>query len=129
MMTQQQALDKSAAHLLRQGERADMRGDGAAGELACVYRAPDGRMCAIGCLIPDHNYHPEMENKDIRTLFDTFWEDMLDAGLDDEHMTFYSDLQLVHDTYEPAQWVGALDKLAHEFGLQPPPALDEGAGA
>ena len=55
-MTDQQVVDTVGAHLVKQGVRSvDARGD-------CVYRDAYGNECAIGCLIPDELYDPEMEN-------------------------------------------------------------------
>lgn len=31
------------------------------GQEVCRYRGEDGMMCAVGCLIPDDKYDPEME--------------------------------------------------------------------
>jgi hypothetical protein len=36
----------------------------------CVYRAPGGKMCAIGQLIPDADYAPNMEGKPAYSLFE-----------------------------------------------------------
>ena len=55
-MTDQQVVDTVGAHLVKQGVMSvDARGD-------CVYRDAYGNECAIGCLIPDELYDPEMEN-------------------------------------------------------------------
>ena len=57
-MKKQEVFNKVAAHLLAQGKPA-LKGED------CVYRSKDGLKCAIGCLIPDENYTPEMERKSI----------------------------------------------------------------
>lgn len=54
-MDKQTIFDTVVRHLGRQGHPA-MNGAG-----RCVYRAPDGSKCAVGCLIPDELYRPEMD--------------------------------------------------------------------
>lgn len=49
-------------HLIKQ--KAQSREDVA---FNCQYRAADGNMCAVGCLIPDALYDPALENKGMRT--------------------------------------------------------------
>ena len=62
-MTEQEIFDKVVTHLFAQGKPAkDIDGEG------CMYRAPDGCKCAVGCLIPDDIYHPRMEWNDIRKI-------------------------------------------------------------
>lgn len=36
----------------------------------CCYRSPDGAKCAIGVVIPDEIYDPQMENRSIRMLIE-----------------------------------------------------------
>ena len=55
-MTDQQIVDIVGAHLVKQGVMSvDARRN-------CVYRDAYGNECAIGCLIPDELYDPEMED-------------------------------------------------------------------
>lgn len=56
-MTNQELFDKCLTHLRQQGQRSVNE----SGE--CMYRAPDGGMCAIGALIPDEKYDPNFENR------------------------------------------------------------------
>lgn len=58
VMTEQEIFDKVVRHLIAQGEQAV---DPATGR--CQYRAPGGLKCAIGCLIPDELYEPEMDGE------------------------------------------------------------------
>lgn len=53
-MTPQEAFDTAVLGTIRQG-----RGSYSFG--SCRYRGPDGARCAIGHLIPDRLYDPEME--------------------------------------------------------------------
>jgi hypothetical protein len=54
-MTPQEIFDTVALHLIAQGYQAE----GVGGD--CMYRAPDGSKCAVGCLITDEEYVPSME--------------------------------------------------------------------
>lgn len=59
-MEKQEIYDKVCAHLAQQKTRS--RGVMEDGRMDCAYRMPDGRRCAIGALIPDSMYVPEMDN-------------------------------------------------------------------
>lgn len=61
-MNNQQTYDKVKAHLLAQGKAAvNDKGE-------CVYRAPDGSQCGIGCLIDDDQYDPGFEGNGVHTM-------------------------------------------------------------
>lgn len=70
-MTAQQVYDTVCAHLAAQARRSlvERMGLGPWGDTGsdttCMYRSPDGLRCAIGCLIPDSEYHPEMERRGV----------------------------------------------------------------
>lgn len=57
----------------------------------CLYRAPNGDMCAIGCLIPDEVYTPEMENNGCDVILKKL-PDYLS-----KHGELLNELQRVHD--------------------------------
>lgn len=58
----QDLFDTMASHLLAQGERS-------VDELkACLYRCDDGKMCAVGVLIPDYKYHSVLEGDTVQSL-------------------------------------------------------------
>ena len=61
-MKKQEIFDTVAAHLIKQKRRsADKHG-------CWVYHGVDNLKCAVGCLIPDEIYTPEMEGKNIFAL-------------------------------------------------------------
>lgn len=95
-------------HLLTQNERAE-------DDYGCRYRMPDGKRCAIGCLIPDSLYSTEYEHEGIDSLPFVLLEYL--GGLYNED--FLQDLQNVHDGYTPESWPIELDRVAHEYGLIP----------
>ena len=53
-MKAQEIFDTVATHLFRQGHQAIDNG-------TCLYRAPNGDMCAVGVLIPDEYYEKDFE--------------------------------------------------------------------
>lgn len=122
-MTKQEMYDIAAAHLLKQGKKAEMETVGATGinAMQCRYRMLDPEtgatlMCAIGCLIPDKVYSPEMENRNVWSLREQ-WPDLADEWPRDH--SFLADLQNIHDAYVPDQWAHELRQFAENFGLTP----------
>ena len=62
-MNNQEIFNRVVIHLRKQGRKSHssnrLRRD------ECKYRAPDGLCCAVGCLIDDEHYRPEMEAKPV----------------------------------------------------------------
>lgn len=92
----QQIFDISAAHLLKQG-RAATDGSG-----MCAYRAPDGCMCAVGVLIPDHLYDPSFEGQRVEVILSRIGLDLVKPGLRADHLL--TALQKIHDTSHVTSW-------------------------
>lgn len=107
----QDIYDFVANHLLTQGSPAlDKNGD-------CVYRTQDGRSCAVGCLIPDANYHDDMEFRGVAVLaeqFRKFLPDFISANV-----PFLINLQSLHDNTPPQMWREGLADLAAKYDLRP----------
>lgn len=90
-MEPQEIFNKVATHLFTQGEQA--RND-----TACLYRAKDNKKCAVGCLIPDEMYIPEMECGPVIILISTSKGcDFLIPDYFEKNRKLLSDLQLAHD--------------------------------
>ena len=116
-MTQQQALDAVTAHLFRQGHRATYTVP--EGAEFCAYRTEQGDKCAIGYLISDEHYTPEMEGSGVEGLRIHGGFNLSDLdGLD---TLFLGDLQNVHDSKEnwnsSATLADALCVVADKHGL------------
>jgi hypothetical protein len=62
-MKPQEIFDKVVEHLAKQGRHSLSRN-----KLHCLYRGPDGLMCAVGCLIPDEMYDPTIESQTISDI-------------------------------------------------------------
>ena len=106
--TAQEVFDQVAEHLLAQKQQSldpDKYND------ICVYRAPEGLKCAVGCLIADDEYLKEWEGKGWAIIGPNI---ALDLGIDfdREHESLLIKLQSVHDNYEPELWLTNLKKLA-----------------
>lgn len=108
-MTKPEIFAKVRKHLLSQNAKAMLPNKD-----TCAYRAPDGKMCAVGCLIPDEMYYPELEGNGIG---DMPWGFVEYFGKD--NIDFLGDLQDIHDNYEPTLWPELLDGIAHDHGLIP----------
>lgn len=90
-LNSQEVFDTVATHLMNQGRQAfdDEK-------LECRYRAPNGDMCAVGCLIPDDVYDAGMEGLGAS---DVVWNNEKVADLFDSSMDYdlLDDLQYAHD--------------------------------
>jgi hypothetical protein len=91
-MTPQQIFDTVVRHLLEQGEPCiDASGK-------CRYRY-NGKMCAIGVLIPDDVYNTNMEHHPVRQLVEGEWQSSLPAFFRD-NLDLLRSLQQTHDHWE-----------------------------
>jgi hypothetical protein len=105
-----------AAHLLSQRRRAVNH------EGQCQYRARDGSMCAVGCLIPGAYCHPAMEGHYVSDLAADLHSMMFGWRLGRfllRHAALVDELQRVHDRSEPPTWRRQLVKVALRYGLDP----------
>ena len=114
-MNSQEVFDTVATHLMNQGRRAfdPVRSE-------CRYRAPNGDMCAVGCLIPDSlydEYRMEGENAaelildtpELRSLFD-----------ENINLQLFDSLQEAHDhdmLLSMDAWVSSMRSIAVKYGL------------
>lgn len=116
-LTLQQVFDKAATHLLKQGERSEGYPDVDEGKLMCMYRGPEGRMCAVGALISDEAYSPELERQ--RASSEGVQTALARSGcpVDDSSYWLYVCLQRIHDGEVEANWKRALIAAAQRFSL------------
>lgn len=110
-MNKQEVYNKVRAHLLTQNKRSVRR---VKRESFCSYRGTDGLMCAVGCLIPDGQYDPDCEGRNVR---DAMVKDML-AGTGIRCWSLLRDLQNIHDNNAPKDWRARLDDIAKDYGLR-----------
>jgi hypothetical protein len=107
---EQELFNRVKTHLLNQGERADSDVQNA-GIYECVYHAPSGLKCAVGCLITDEAYDFSMEGEDIND--DLVYNGLRDSGIDmsGKTLSILRALQHVHDSHEPSEWSESIDKV------------------
>ncbi|WP_395066127.1 hypothetical protein [Paraburkholderia silvatlantica] len=111
----QDVFDVIAWQLLRQNARATAF-DG----VKCMYRAPDGKRCAIGWIMPDEVYHKTIEFMGVRDIA----QQMINTNYADafarflyRHMDLLRDLQEMHDARMPCDWPVAMRVIAQRYHL------------
>ena len=108
--TPQQVFDQVAKHLLEQGRKSSKLIGGE--DEICLYRGPEGTMCAAGCLIADDEYKDDMERMS--------WISLVGHNrVPRTHMNLISDLQVIHDEREPSTWREELLEISKRFDLNP----------
>lgn len=94
-MDHQTTLETVVRHMFAQGVQSGVAG------VSCLYRGPNGTSCAVGCLIPDDQYDPKMDNSSwpthIRSIAPRFRDVPFFKELNEEDLDFLADLQYVHD--------------------------------
>ena len=96
-MDSQEIFDRVVEHLWNQKVPALNENN------TCVYRGPNGTMCAVGCLIPNELYDPEMDEgggKAVDVLFEEFHEVTDKIGFTKENLDLLETLQYHHDTWD-----------------------------
>lgn len=109
-----ETFEKVKAHLLAQGKQA--KHDGADGAPAwCCYRVPGTDLkCAIGCLIPDDVYSPDIEGGCVYDLPTNMLRSLGAEGRD-VRMRFLELLQNIHDCIGPHRWAETLDEFESDM--------------
>jgi hypothetical protein len=126
-MNLQEAFDTVATHLLTQNARCSRDGS------KCLYKDDlTGRKCAVGALIPDHLYFPELEDLgaieevwaalDNSEETDPYFYELANVGhylqLSSSTMRrLLIDLQALHDHKDPRVWSFYLGRVAAAHGL------------
>lgn len=109
LTTAQEVFDQVAKHLLTQRKKNESL-DRELGIKTCRYRGDNGLKCAAGCLIADDEYHPSMEGLSWDVLVGQF-------KLSDRYSRLISELQMIHDSFDPKNWLIILKKLAEKWDL------------
>ena len=127
MYTLQDAFDKMVRHLLSQGKRSYGNIPDEAdhpGTEGCLYRGPDGLMCAVGCLISDEDYDPRMENSTpLMPSMEMWMAANFAEDIRERAESVLSWVQDIHDNIEPEGWEDALRKAAGLYDLSMPKAV------
>jgi len=102
-MNTQEAFDLVIQHLWRQNRTSRRRWPGSEG---CAYRGGDATKCAIGAMIPDDIYHPDLEGLSSQMLLDQHPKVAAIPALralcvEDQHgRPLHELLQNLHDDYD-----------------------------
>lgn len=105
--------NKVSSHLLQQNEVSRLDDSS-----CCAYRSSTGLKCAVGCLITDENYSPELE----KALFShskimTALEKSGVKCSNDNLKKLLGELQYMHDFRHPSGWKIILKEIAQKFNL------------
>jgi hypothetical protein len=105
-------IDRVTSHLLTQRERSADPTPGVFGGQRCKYRFEDLK-CAVGCLIDDEHYSPNMEGRGASH------EDVLqavEASIGEKPDTdLLVALQTIHDVEPPEEWEFELKELRRNY--------------
>jgi len=113
----QEVFNHVIKHLVTQGRRCHI-------EEACLYRSPEGMSCAVGCLMSDEEYHPDMESAEVPDIIVNFDQ----IKWMDDYLPLLSDLQVLHDEERTWNDEGGLspfglkhvESIASSYGLNNP---------
>jgi hypothetical protein len=111
-MQPQEIFDKVVTHLRDQGVSSS-------NDLYCCYRLQrQSRMlkCAVGCLIPDEMYSPDMEEKAYNLLVEAF--PAVRELIGKENDGLICELQRIHDRVVPFEWEEEFKELANKYNLK-----------
>lgn len=114
-MTKQKIFDTVAIHLLTQNAKSTETiphiDPSSNPTVNCRYRGQDGRMCAIGCLIPDDYYDISIEGGNVES-----WrvQEILQSMDLLNHKIILFQLQRVHDHNDVILWRSKLKGVAKD---------------
>lgn len=112
----QKIFNKVYRHLIKQNKQS-IAADGG----ACLYRGPNGLRCAIGCLITNEEYTPNMEagRRGGGNVFALHESKLLPKRLW-KHVGLLRNLQVIHDSNPPKNWIQELNSCATREELSIP---------
>ena len=111
LMTTQEIFEKSANHLLKQNAVSMTKTDYDS-KLTCAYRGDNGLMCAVGCLIPNEEYLPELEGESASCVA------AYTPSLRGANTAFLNELQIIHDKTDTSEWRARLLQLGRGYKLK-----------
>jgi hypothetical protein len=113
MKTKLEIFTEVSKHLLTQNRRSEgIEGD-------CLYLAPNGDKCAVGCLIKPEFYKSSMEFHAIHSATQELSKALLESGISDDQETveLLTELQHLHDNEPIICWKDELARLyRNHFG-------------
>lgn len=109
-MKNQEAFNTMVQHLRKQSAKSLQAGS----DIKCMYRAPNGLRCAVGCLIPDNEYADHMDNSSLCRVIE------LVPALQEISYSLLTMMQSIHDGQEVAEWEDGFLRVATQFRLTVP---------
>lgn len=110
-LTAREVFDRVSNHMLTQNQRASHAS-------SCMYRTPNGLKCAVGCLIPDEDYSDRFEGityqlaiRAARPALAANLRAVVESQIGKGHTDLLTNLQYIHDKYEPCNWPAKLQEL------------------
>lgn len=120
-MNKQEIFDYVSKHLLAQGRKSMIPDTVKERGEVCAYRSEDGAsMCAVGCLIREEDYHPNIEGDNVgdsQEVQARLRNNNIDVD-DELTMSLLNSLQVIHDELDVHQWSHALRNLAEDCKLK-----------
>ena len=88
----------------------------------CLYRTKGGLQCAVGCLIDDDNYSPQLEGHGFGSSDVNLAVRNSNKGirLNTETKAMLIRLQTLHDDNKPSNWPEKLGSIARDYNLKIP---------
>lgn len=112
-MNKQEIFNTVVTHLRKQNRQA-LSGN------RCCYKTPDGDKCAVGCLIPDEHFYPEMNDAGVVSALMWSIDFPIQLHWMRSHESLLKDLQKLHDCKLPDYWEEEFTNLAICYGLTVP---------
>lgn len=99
-------------HLAKQRSRS-------VSDIGCAYRGHNGKMCAVGCVIPDELYSPAMEGHGLASLpgrhpevMDYLMKEFFGEWTKQKEITLIGILDVAQDFHDQGRYIAVLK--AHE---------------
>ncbi len=112
-MEKQATFNRVVRHARKQRKKAEGPDPDNRKDKICMYRAPGGRRCFAGALIPNTRYSPEMEGKSIAAQM--VRRAIIAGG---HNVSFVLELQTVHDAYPVRDWERQFCTIAKQHRLR-----------
>jgi hypothetical protein len=124
MKTAQEIFDTVLNHLRKQGVASAVLHDSVVGAWSCCYRQ-GSLSCAVGCLIADEAYTPEMEGEAVGVGDGEVLKALLKSGVNGYHDgDLLTHLQIAHDSHMPKEeghsmlrWEESMQGIAQQHKL------------
>lgn len=118
MLSKHEVFFKVQAHLLKQNAKSIRNNPN--GDTSCLYASPNGRTCAVGCLLVEGSYSPSLEGLGLHDseVQEALLISNIDAK-DPEMHNLLDDLQMCHDSLSPPHWNHKLLSIGRKYGILP----------